>query len=66
MKLVQITDTHVSHLGGSPSTNATRFVEFINALEPDVVVRTGDVTILDPDVDQDRVAAKEILAGITL
>ena len=65
MKLVQITDTHISHLGGSPSTNAARFVEFINELEPDIVVHTGDVTILDPDVDQDRVAAKEILAGIT-
>jgi len=64
MKLVQITDTHISHLGGSPSSNAARFVAFINELEPDVVVHTGDVTILDPDEDRDRVTAKEILAGI--
>ncbi|MEU4013712.1 metallophosphoesterase [Microbacterium sp. NPDC028030] len=65
MKLVQITDTHISHLGGSPSSNAQRFVAFINAMEPDIVVHTGDVTILDPDEDRDRVVAKEILAGIS-
>ncbi|QNA91604.1 MULTISPECIES: metallophosphoesterase [unclassified Microbacterium] len=65
MKLVQITDTHISHLGGSPSSNAERFVAFINDMEPDLVVHTGDVTILDPDEDRDRVAAKEILAGIS-
>lgn len=65
MKLVQITDTHISHLGGSPSSNAERFVAFINAMEPDIVVHTGDVTILDPDEDRDRVVAKEILAGIS-
>lgn len=64
MKLVQITDTHISHLGGSPIENAQRFVEFINEIGPDVVVHTGDITILDPDEDRDRVAAKEILAGI--
>ncbi|GAB3597544.1 metallophosphoesterase family protein [Microbacterium tumbae] len=65
MRLVQITDTHISRLGGSPTENAERFVEFINAMEPDFVVHTGDVTILDPDEDRDRIAAKEILAGIT-
>ncbi len=64
MKLVQITDTHISHLGGSPTDNATRVVEFINDLAPDLVVHTGDVTILDPDEDCDRVAAKDVLAGI--
>ncbi len=65
MRLVQITDTHISHLGGSPSTNAERFVEFINELAPDFVLHTGDVTILDPDEDRDRDAAKRILSGIT-
>ncbi|MDQ4214621.1 metallophosphoesterase [Microbacterium capsulatum] len=65
MKLVQITDTHISHLGGSPSENARLFVQFIDELAPDIVVHTGDVTILDPDEDRDRVAAKEILAGIS-
>ena len=64
MRIVQISDTHISHLDGSPSANARRIVEFVNGLEPDLVVHTGDVTILDPDVDEDRVAAKEILAGI--
>ncbi|MGW8482588.1 metallophosphoesterase family protein [Microbacterium sp. NPDC055903] len=65
MKLVQITDTHISHLGGSPTDNAARFVELINALEPDLVVHTGDIMILDPDEQRDRVAASEVLAGIT-
>jgi len=64
VKLVQITDTHISYLGGSPTANAARIVEFINELAPDLVVHTGDVTILDPDEDRDRVAAKEVLAGI--
>lgn len=64
MKIVQLSDTHISHLGGSPTDNAVRIVEFINALEPDFVVHSGDVTILDPDEDRDRVAAREVLAGI--
>lgn len=64
MKIIQISDTHISHLGGDTNDNAVRAVEFINGLSPDLVVHSGDVTILDPDEDRDRVAAKEILAGI--
>jgi len=64
MKIIQISDTHISHLGGSTADNARMVVDFVNALEPDFVVHTGDVTILDPDEDRDRAAAKEILAGI--
>lgn len=64
MKIVQISDTHISYLGGSTADNARRAVEFINELEPDFVIHSGDVTILDPDEDRDREAASEILSAI--
>lgn len=64
MRIIQISDTHISHLGGSTADNARRVVAYVNALQPDFVVHTGDVTILDPDEDRDRSAAKEILAAI--
>ncbi|MFT4305693.1 MAG: metallophosphoesterase [Microbacterium sp.] len=64
MRIIQISDTHISHLGGSTAENAERIVEFVNALEPDLVVHTGDIVILDPDVDADRDAASAVLAGI--
>ncbi|UOQ56631.1 metallophosphoesterase [Leucobacter allii] len=64
MKIIQITDTHISHLGGTTNVNAERAIRFINALEPDFVIHTGDVTIMDPDEDRDRATAQEILAGI--
>lgn len=64
MKIVQISDTHISYLGGATRDSATRMIEFVNSLHPDFVIHTGDVTILDPDEDRDRVAAAEVLAGL--
>ncbi|WP_162903815.1 metallophosphoesterase [Leucobacter sp. wl10] len=64
MKIIQISDTHISHRGGVTNENAARAVSFINELAPDFVVHSGDVAILDPDEDRDRVAAKRLLAGI--
>ncbi|MDD1478502.1 MULTISPECIES: metallophosphoesterase family protein [unclassified Arthrobacter] len=62
MKIVQITDTHLSHLGGVSNENFQQLARFINdQLRPDVVVHSGDILILNPDNDADRAAAKQAL-----
>jgi 3',5'-cyclic AMP phosphodiesterase CpdA len=61
MRIVQISDTHLSHLGGVPSENFDRLVDFVNNdLRPDIVVNTGDVVILSPDIPEDRQAARAL------
>ncbi len=64
MKIVQLSDTHISHLGGATTENLRAFVDLINAINPTFVVHSGDVAILDPDQAEDRAAARELLAGI--
>lgn len=65
MKIVQITDTHISHLGGTTNDNLLKIIEFINNdLLPDFIVHTGDVSVLSPDVPEDRATAKALLAGL--
>lgn len=64
MKIVQLSDTHISHLGGATTENLRAFVDLINAINPTFVVHSGDVAILDPDQADDREAARELLAGI--
>lgn len=64
MRVVQISDTHVSARGGVPHDNAETVVEYVNRrLRPDFVVHTGDVIALDPDVAADRERAKEVFGG---
>lgn len=64
MKIVQISDTHVSHLGGTTNENLTKIIDFVTSeLRPDFIVHTGDVSVLDPDVPEDRAAAKTLLAA---
>jgi 3',5'-cyclic AMP phosphodiesterase CpdA len=58
VRIVQFSDTHLSHLGGTPSENLSLLVDFLNAeLRPDLVIHTGDVVILNPDSPDDRQAA---------
>jgi len=64
VKIVQLSDTHISHLGGATTENLRAFVDLINAINPTFVVHSGDVAILDPDQAEDRAAARELLAGI--
>lgn len=64
MKIIQISDTHITHLGGTTNENAERAIRFINSLQADLVVHTGDITIMDPDRDADREVAVRILAGV--
>ena len=55
MRIVQLSDTHISHLGGTPSKNLALLVDYLNTeIRPDLVVHTGDVVILDPDSAPDR------------
>jgi 3',5'-cyclic AMP phosphodiesterase CpdA len=61
MRIVQISDTHISHLGGVTTENFTRLVEFVNDdLRPDLIVNSGDVSILTPDSEADRESAYKL------
>ena len=61
MRIIQFSDTHISHRGGVGHGNTERLVVYLNEVaEPDLVVHTGDVVILDPDAIEDRDAAMRI------
>ena len=61
MRIIQFSDTHISHLGGVGHGNTERLVAYLNdGAEPDLVVNTGDVVLLDPDAPEDRDAAMRI------
>lgn len=57
-RIVQISDSHVSHLGGATARNVARVVGFVNEqLRPDLVVHTGDLVAVTPGEEADRAAA---------
>ena len=61
MRIIQVSDTHISHLGGVGHRNAERLVDYLNQVAaPDLVVNTGDMVVLDPDAADDRDAAIRI------
>ena len=61
MRIIQFSDTHISHLGGVGHRNTERLVDYLNDVaEPDLAVSTGDVVIVDPDAAEDRDAAMRI------
>lgn len=67
MRIVQISDTHVSARGGTPWENLERVVEHVNRrIRPDLVVHTGDLVALDPDLEADRAAVRELLSGLQM
>jgi len=60
-RLVQISDTHLSRWDGPLRRNFLTLVDFVNTtLKPDLVVHTGDVTLSNPDSDEDFAVAKEL------
>jgi 3',5'-cyclic AMP phosphodiesterase CpdA len=62
LRVVQISDSHLSGRGGVTRSNLRRLVRFINEeLRPDVVVHSGDVIALRPGTGSDFRAAREIL-----
>ena len=49
-----MSDTHLSHLGGVITENFSQLVDFVNdVLKPDLVVNSGDVVLLSPDIAED-------------
>ncbi len=61
MRIIQFSDTHLSHLGGTPSKNMSSLVDYLNKeLVPDLVINTGDVVIVNPDSAEDRRTAHEL------
>jgi 3',5'-cyclic AMP phosphodiesterase CpdA len=61
LRIIQFSDTHISHLGGLGHGNTERLVGYLNEVaEPDLVINTGDVVILDPDAAEDRESALRI------
>jgi 3',5'-cyclic AMP phosphodiesterase CpdA len=65
VRIVQLSDTHISHLGGIPTENMSLLTSYINnERRPDLVVHTGDVVIANPDSAPDRDAARRLLAQI--
>lgn len=66
MKIVQISDTHLTHRDGVTGENFRLLVEHVNTvLRPDLVVHTGDLVVVDPDDAADRARAHELMAGFT-
>ena len=66
MRIIQLSDTHISHLGGVPAGNMSLLADHLNnEVRPDLVVHTGDVVIADPDSARDRDAARRLLARIS-
>ena len=65
MRIIQLSDTHISHLGGVPTDNMSLLADHLNnEIRPDLVIHTGDVVIADPDSARDRDAARRLLARI--
>ena len=65
MRIVQLSDTHISHLGGVPADNVSVLAGHLNnEIRPDLVIHTGDVVIANPDSARDRDAARRLLAQI--
>ena len=65
MRIIQLSDTHISHRGGVPAGNMSLLADHLNHdIRPDLVIHTGDVVIADPDSARDRDAARRLLARI--
>jgi alkaline phosphatase D len=58
-RVVQITDTHLSHQIGVP-TQWEALADWLRANPPDLVVNSGDIVYEDPDDDADRAFARRL------
>jgi 3',5'-cyclic AMP phosphodiesterase CpdA len=55
MRIIQFSDTHISHLGGLGAKNVALLADYINeVVHPDLVINTGDIVLLNPDSMGDR------------
>lgn len=60
MKVVHISDTHLSAQHRDFEDNFTLLVDEINALKPDLVINTGDVTVNGADLEADHRHARKL------
>ncbi|MFR9802228.1 metallophosphoesterase family protein [Pseudonocardia sp. RS010] len=62
MKIVQISDTHLTAAGGPTEAGFRMLAAHLNEqVRPDVVVHSGDVQVLHPDDAADRARSRELL-----
>ncbi|WP_046867199.1 metallophosphoesterase family protein [Microvirga massiliensis] len=64
MKIIQITDTHLSSLKPQFEENWKPLVAWIDSLGPDLVVHTGDLTVDGADFEEDLVHSRELLRDL--
>jgi 3',5'-cyclic AMP phosphodiesterase CpdA len=65
LRIVQLSDTHISRRGGVIASNFARIAAFVNdQLRPDLIIHTGDVVAASPDSVDDRQAARRLLASL--
>lgn len=65
MKIIQITDTHLSPAKRHFNGNWAPLAEWIESEAPDLVVHTGDLSVDGADHDDDLVFARDRLAELT-
>lgn len=64
MRLVQISDTHLSPGKAHFADNWPPLREWIAARRPDLVIHTGDVTVDGAEIEADLAYAADLLAGL--
>lgn len=62
-RVVQFSDTHLSHRQGVPDS-VRSLIAHVDNDPPDLLVVTGDVVQEDPDDDDDRAFAHDVLTGV--
>ena len=61
LRIVQISDTHLSHRRAYAVPNVTAILDWLEQDPPDLVVHTGDITADDPDDAEEAAFARRLL-----
>lgn len=64
MKIIQITDTHLSPLKPHFTENWKPLVEWIDLVAPDLIVHTGDLTVDGADFEEDLIHCRDLLRDL--
>jgi 3',5'-cyclic AMP phosphodiesterase CpdA len=64
IRVLQISDTHLSHRRSYGIENVWRTIEYINDDPPELVIHTGDIVSDDPDDADERRFAYDVLSAI--
>ena len=64
MRIIQISDTHLSRSKAHFSDNWAPLARWIGSERPDLVIHTGDVTVDGADTDDDLANAVHLMAGL--